>query len=436
MDGPGAAQDQGGSADDWTRVVFRSDLYSTPEVRQPVQRKAASAGQSLQLAVDPSATGTQSSQTSGATESPTPGSATVVAAAEDSEYAFDNSFTPALVTALQNNPNLSLDEVLANISGNSLGSPATDNDGGLHHPTIVQYGQTDASANECRDNEKTAVLIPNQNYVNISPLGTPIAEANAMSGELANRGYDSNVHPDQTSAQMSGLWNGMVNAANEGDDLVAFYGGHGAPEGLCGINDDLPPNPSDTFTNAQVAGVVSSATAKGAHIRFVMDSCHSGAAAQAVREERENELARNADSLGDHVRVAALAGLRTAKQALLDHCHEREQTLQKLDDAIVEHQGKEPDASNAVAHAKWAVILTGLQTARSTVQTTYDTKADGMWSAMVLLLYIVKAATSHPEAPPAITDYRTLGAQINYLDDLWNTCATPMERDLAEGSGA
>jgi hypothetical protein len=397
---------------------------------------AAVAGQSLQRAEDPNATGNQTGSETGATASaPTPGSATVVGAAEDSEYAFDNSFTPALVASLQSNPNLSLDEVLANLSGSSLGAPATDNDGGLHHPTIVQYGQTDASANECRDNQKTAVLIPNQNYVNISPLGTPIAEANAMSSELAGRGYDSNVHPDKTSAEMSGLWNGMVNAANEGDDLVAFYGGHGSPEGLCGINDDLPPNPSDTFTNSQVAGVVSAATTKGAHIRFIMDSCHSGSAAQTVREERENELAQNADSLGDHVRVAALAGLRTAKQSLLDHCHEREQVLQKLDDAIVEHQGKEPDASATIAHAAWATILTGLQTARTTVQSAYDRKADAMWGAMSMLLVIVKAALSHPEAPPPITDYRTLGAQNNYLDDLWNACAQPMERDLAQGSG-
>jgi hypothetical protein len=395
----------------------------------------AATGAGIQMLEDPGATSTQGGAGAGATSTtPTPGSATVIGTAADTEYAFDNSFTPALVAALQNNPNLSLDEVLATMPATSLGAPATDNDGGLHHPTIVQYGQNDENANVCRDNEKVAVLIANQNYVNISPLSTPIAEANAMSGELVARGYDSNVHNDKSSRDMSTLWNGMVASANEGDDLVAFYGGHGAPEGLCGINDDIPPNPTDLFTNGEVAGVVSAATSKGAHIRFVMDSCHSGEAAEAVREERENELAENADSLGDHLRVAALGGLRTAKKSLVDHCRERERVLQTLDDAIAEHDAKEPDPSAAAEHAAWAAISTGLQGVRSLVQSAYDAKADAMWTAMSAMLLIVKAAVGHPEAPPAIADYRTLGAQVNYLDDIWNTCAQPMERELAGGS--
>ena len=51
-------------------------------------------------------------------ESPAPpetaeGSALVVGSAENSEVAYDDSFTPALVAELNNNPNLSLDACLS-----------------------------------------------------------------------------------------------------------------------------------------------------------------------------------------------------------------------------------------------------------------------------------------------------------------------------------
>ena len=367
--------------------------------------------------------------------SPGGGSATVVGAAADTEYAFDNSFTPALVAALHANPNLSIDEVLQQLAVGSLGT-GTDNDGGLHHPTIVQYGQTAQNTSECRDNKKLAVLIANQNYTNISSLSTPIAEAGTMKTELSSRGYDANVHADKTAADMSTLWSSMVGAAEQGDDLVAFYGGHGAPEGLVGIDYDFPPAVPDIFTNAQVSGVVNAATTKGAHIRFVMDSCHSGAAAQAVREERENELSAVARTGGDQLRVAAMTGLRQAKQRLIAHCHQRETTLQQLDDAIREHQAKVPDPGNATATQTWSQILSGLRTARSGAQTAFDRAADQLWAQYVPLLNIVKMATGHTQAPPPIADYRTLGAQVNYLDDLWNTVSQPMERRTAEAGAA
>jgi Caspase domain len=356
--------------------------------------------------------------------------ATVVGAAADTEYAFDSSFTPALVAALHANPNLSIDEVLEQISAGSLGT-GTDNDGGLHHPTIVQYGQTAPSTAEGGANKKLAVLIANQNYVNINPLGTPIAEAGTMKTELVTRGYDANVHSDKSSADMGTLWSSMVGAANKGDDLVAFYGGHGAPEGLVGINHDFAPNPADIFSNAQVSGVVSSATGKGAHIRFVMDSCHSGAAVQAVREERQNELAAVATTLGDQLRVAAMTGLRQAKQRLLAHCHQRETTLRQLDQAIQQHQAAPPDPANATATATWNLILSALNGIRSRAPGAFDRAADRIWAEYVPLLNIVRMATHHAETPPPIGDYRTLGAQVNYLDDLWNSVSQPMERAAA-----
>ena len=59
---------------------------------------------------------------------------------------------PHLVSELQNNPNLSLDEVLSLTSDDALtiSNPSQPK----HHMTIVQYGQNTANSTECRDSEK------------------------------------------------------------------------------------------------------------------------------------------------------------------------------------------------------------------------------------------------------------------------------------------
>ena len=379
------------------------------------------------------------------------GSATVVASAEDTEYAFDNSFTPALVGLLQNNPNLSLDEVLGNISSGALlamNTSAATNSDGLHHPTIVQYGQTQEDSNECRDSQKIAVLVANQNYTHLTNLSTPIAEAGALAGELSGRGYDANVHTDQGAGDMSSLYSAALATAQEGDDIVAYYGGHGSPSGLCGRDEDVidmgggvyEPANVDTFSNGQVAGVVSDATSKGANIRFVMDSCHSGEAAQAVRDERIGKLAGGADSLGDEMRVIAMQGIAVAKESLVTHCHDRETVLTQLHHALDEHITNHTPPAGAPAGqvADFMAIKTGLEHQIMTVGQAYNDKADAIWATMQPMLATIAILASTKDnpvgiPPVAITDYRTLGAQLNSMDDIMNACGRPMEQERAEG---
>jgi Caspase domain len=366
---------------------------------------------------------------------PNNAAATVVGASADSEYAFDDSFTPALVAALHAHPNLSIEEVLLQLASGSLGE-GTDNSGGLHHPTIVQYGQAAQATPGTGEPKKRAVLIANQNYVNINSLGTPIAEAGSMQSELASRGYDANVHSDKSSPDMNTLWGSLVSSANRGDDLVAFYGGHGALEGLVGIDHDFEPNPPDIFTNEQVSGVVNSATSKGAHIRFVMDSCHSGSAVQTIREERQNELAAVATSSGDQLRIAAMVGLRKAKEHLLALIGQVKQAPKEIEAAIQHVQAQAPDPANAEATRAWNQKLAKLRNVSAEVVEASDRAADRLWAQYVPLLNIVKTAVHHRESPPPITDYRTLGAQVNYLDDLWNAVSQPMERAAAKTGAA
>ncbi|HEX7836054.1 MAG TPA: hypothetical protein VF469_01260, partial [Kofleriaceae bacterium] len=180
-------------------------------------------------------------------------------------------------------------------------------------------------------------------------------------------------------------------------------------------------------------GVVSSATDKGAHIRFVMDSCHAGAAAQAVREERQNKLAAIASSASDEWRGAALTGLRQAKQRLLAALAERNTTVHQLGSADPQPAPDAPDADAEVMssprHVQAAprdmVALAGQ------FKTAFQRAVDRMWGEYLPLLGAVKRLVRHAEAPPPIDNYATLGAQINYLDDLWNAVSQPMETALA-----
>jgi hypothetical protein len=51
------------------------------------------------------------------------------------------------------------------------------------------------------------------------------------------------------------------------------------------------------------------------------------------------------------------------------------------------------------------------------------------------MLEIVRTAVKHKEAPPPISDLALLGAQLNYLDDLWNAVSQPLERSAGAAGG-
>jgi hypothetical protein len=354
--------------------------------------------------------------------------ATVLGAAADTERARDGALTPALIAALHANPDLSIDEVLQHLAVLPIGGERGG--GSLQHPTIVQYGQMPQGTPGGEPSQKHAVLIANQSYENLSDLGSPLAEANQMQGELSSRGYDVNVHADKTAADMSTLWGSMVGSAKPGDDLVAHYGGHGISEGLLGINHDHPPGPPDLFSSSQVSGVVSSATGKGAHIRFVMDSCHSGAQVQAVREVRENELAAAASSPDDRLRVDALASLRQMKQRLLGLREQRDTVPGQLRAALEQHGSRAPDPADAEATKKWSKIQSSLRDVEAVWVERQDRAEDQLWAELLPQIEAVRAMARHPAVPPPISDYG-LGAQLNYLDDLWNAVSQPVEQAIA-----
>jgi len=354
--------------------------------------------------------------------------ATVVGSSADTELAGDGAFTPALLADLEANPQLSIDEVLQRVT--SAAVPVSPYARAVQHPTIMQMGRMPraGAGNGSRGGKKRAVLVANEDYVHEPELFTPLKEAQAMKSELATRGYESGVHHNKSAAEMGALWNTLVGAANPGDDLVAFYGGHGEPAGLAGINHGRPPVPPDLFHNAQVSSVVSSATDKGAHIRFVLDSCYSGAAVDTVREERHNELAAatGAGSVGDELRLATMTGLRHTKQRLLA-ISGAARALGRLRAAR-----PQPDAHAPDGHAPTRDFG-----ARDVVPASgpVNSAADRAWSDCAPLIEMAHMIVRHAAAPPP-ADPTSLAARLNYLDDLWNALQQPIEDALAKSADA
>ncbi len=350
--------------------------------------------------------GVQRKAASAPARATTTGSATVVGAAADTEQAVDDSFTPTLVRALKKNRKLSVEEVLELVAGKAL-----EQKGHVHHPTAVHYGEETHG----KASTKSAVLIPNQHYDPAPPLATPIAEAKALQGELDGRGWHVKVHADQTADKMASLWTGMVDKAKPGDELMAYYGGHGLPQGLAGVTISAD-KPNDVFTNAQVAGVVDSATTRGARIRFVMDSCHSGAQVQTVREERTNHLQQKAPTSHD---AEALKSIDELRKKLIAAVNERAASLEACDEQIAKAKAAAGKSDNRDPKAKDTSTLDTYTSLRADMESLTRQVIDALWKQIVS-----KLDGSEGLAPPPISNYDTAGDQLDFMDQVWNQKAS------------
>lgn len=414
------------ATNEWMDVAMRPDLHAAP-VQCMAAGSEASSNAGVARQQSPAQHHQGASRTAGAVQmagssqatatssrgSIAPGSAIVVGAAADTERVFtvlnkkdprtfgfmgftttltkslDNgsqqnfmkSLTSMFAKAPKNDSHPDLDTSLRHIAGVHMGMPeAMDNDSKLHHPTMMQYGQREPGAEG--NHKKHAVLIANEKYEGLPYQAGPIAQAKSLSSKLAKQGYKCSIHSDKRAPEMSQVLNAMVANANPGDELVAFFAGHGFPDGLGGISAGSPGPRPDIFSNAQVAQLTRSATSKGVHIRFIISACHSGSAVQAVRNQRMMDLCFD-HAAEDGPRVSALGEIGRHKQHLIVHCHNRKQAVTK------------------------GMDLSSL-----------DAKADTLW--LTALMSIMQFKMSRAEPPP-ITDYVTLGAQINYLDKVWNS---------------
>lgn len=391
-----------------------------------------------------------------------PGSAIVLGSAVDSEVAYDNSFTPVLIDQLHENPDQSVADVLRTMSEQVLEVPLAEQP--VHHATMAAYG--DETANQ-GDGEiaRSAVFVANSDYVHIDDLLTPGPEARALEGQLTSRGYDSSgVHEDLASDAMQAVYGRLVAGAEAGDELFAYFAGHGAPQGFVGTWHD-PGVDEDILSYGDVTGLVSQATSKGAHIHVVIDACHSGAGAQAVREERRNDLADQDIGLLAQGGLLVAEYARDAKQHILDHLAaraERPDVLKPIylaieaqyeplraefeavfarqppaddesDEAVLLRA--ELDAELAVLSDRWQAVGDQIEAldehaAWDVWRAAWDERITRRWRSWIPALTAAGLATGAGFPPLQISDFNTLGAQIAFLDDIQNGAAEPAERAI------
>ena len=365
-------------------------------------------------------------------EQPSEGSAIVVGESGATEYGFTNRFTPDLVQLMQNSPNASLDEILETIGDQEYQVNYTSDPTFPQpelHPTLTSYGER---TDENSSGDKAAMLVANENYPGAALAGVT-AQATSLEGQLTGRGYQSpGVITDQTGAGLATAFSGLVSNAEEGDELLAYFIGHGSPEGLAGLD-------WQNYTNAQVSGLVNSATSKGAHIRFLIDACHAGSAVQAVRSERVNELDARTDDAGNEFLLDLARVGMNFRQTLIDHVNARHSALRQVQSAIDAHNQNAPAAgSPAGAVAAHNAVASALQAAFTAVESAYDAKIDETWAQarafFVVSSFALSLFTDSELTVPAvaITDHSRLGDQIDFLDDFANACMAPVDEAVGD----
>lgn len=376
------------------------------------------------------------------------GSAIVLGSAANSENAYDDSFTPHLLQSLQDNPTQDLDTTLLSLETLILPEPEpllSKEDKALapsnipprreHHATTSQYGDLDSP----KEGEKIAVLIGNELYHHLSPLGTPIMEANQMASELESRDYDTEVLTDQNAEGMEYVWQNMIENANPGDELVAFFGGHGNENGLLGVEHQAAQ--PDILEKGLISSMAQTATSQGKHIRFIMDSCHSGSTVETAREDYTDTFTSSNASQEQIILLNALQLTQAVKEDLLKQVHLRGTYVENLERTIEQHLWKQY-LTKTLPQDLYAPKLSQKDIAKKlnnirdnymkSPAITQRLQAYDQQNAHVIETYFQDIGEVHtqismvsnimlPSPPEKVKDHKTFGAEINYCDELLNS---------------
>jgi hypothetical protein len=351
------------------------------------------------------------------------GSATVVASAGPREWAFDNSFAPALQEILAQHPGQDLADVLALVATRELavGNPEQAD----HHATIAQVGAGQAAPKAYRAGRKRAVLVANQNYVGISPLETPADEAMRFQEQLRSRGFQVQTAADATAEQMREEYEGLVEGAGPEDELVGYFSGHGSPAGLIGVlYGELP---GDILPNAAVSDVVDQGVQRGAQMSFILDSCHSGAAVRTVMSEQIARSRRGPTAASRGARSPrAIALAEATRKDLRRFSAVWERVVGPVLQSILSLKGKDlngyPDSLLLARDAE----LDRLRAVRARLEHRLAPMVARIWNRRLEALKLAarevasRSGRSLRDPPEAIADVRTLGDQLDWLDDLQN----------------
>lgn len=125
-----------------------------------------------------------------------------------------------------------------------------------------------------------ALVIGNNNYLNLPKLKTAIADATAVAAVLRQRyGYEVTLLIDATRSDILRAINGLRADLTEDDNLLIYYAGHGTLDRQSDTGYWLPvdaeaDNDVDWIANTALTRHLKAMSA--AHVLVVADSCYSG----------------------------------------------------------------------------------------------------------------------------------------------------------------
>jgi hypothetical protein len=232
---------------------------------------------------------------------------------------------------------------------------------------------------------RRAVVVGNGSYNQSATMGstvlplrgrdiaTAVSDAATVATALQGRGYDVGpLHQDnQTAVQIGTLLQAGLSGLGAGDELLFYYHGHGTMEGLIGRDGSI-------YTPVQMAAIRSAARGAQVNLTLVLEGCHTGVFADAVRgAELRDTLAAM------RTRIGVTSGVvRYARQLLLP----------VLDNAIAIQAQK--DAFNTQTQAWWArryqieqqmAASPGDATVEAAWNTHYQ-RLQGIWNDLVTAL--------------------------------------------------
>lgn len=155
-----------------------------------------------------------------------------------------------------------------------------------------------------------ALVIGNEEYLNLPKLKTAKADANAVAEVLRDRyGFKVTLIRDATRYDILSALNGMRAQLTDEDNLLVYYAGHGELDKVNMRGQWLPvdaerDSTANWISNVAITDILNSMNAR--HVMVVSDSCYSGALTRS-------SLATLDAGLSDDKRAAWLAALASKR---------------------------------------------------------------------------------------------------------------------------
>lgn len=136
------------------------------------------------------------------------------------------------------------------------------------------------------DGQYYALLIANQDYEHLTPLGTPIADVRALAEVLQqDYGFEVTLLENASRTETLNKLDELVSRATEPDNLLIYYAGHGivdpsTEEGYWLPVTALPNRRAEWIANSTIRDTLKATSAR--HVLVIADSCFAGSLSRSV----------------------------------------------------------------------------------------------------------------------------------------------------------